>query len=121
MRTYIGRRDDGDVEVVVVDENGVSRQLPRRLDIRNHSPTGFEWGYGGSGPAQLALALLCDYFETFHPEGNVNAALIMYQAFKFKVVGRLPEPGKADEWRLTTEDIRTFVDEFRKADADVAQ
>ena len=27
-----------------------------RLEIRKHSPTGFEWGYSGSGPAQLALA-----------------------------------------------------------------
>lgn len=36
----------------------------RRLDpgpsqkIRNHSPDGFAWGYAGSGPAQLALAIL---------------------------------------------------------------
>lgn len=36
----------------------------RRLDpgpsqkIRNHSPDGFAWGYSGSGPAQLALAIL---------------------------------------------------------------
>jgi len=27
-----------------------------RSDLRNHSPNGFEWGYSGSGPAQLALA-----------------------------------------------------------------
>ena len=26
-----------------------------RLDLWNHSPTGFEWGYPGSGPAQSAL------------------------------------------------------------------
>ena len=38
----------------------------RRLDpgpsfrIRNHSPTGFEWGYSGSGPAQTSLAVLLD-------------------------------------------------------------
>ena len=24
----------------------------------NHSPDGFNWGYGGSGPAQLALAIM---------------------------------------------------------------
>ena len=28
------------------------------LEVRNHSPKGFQWGYGGSGPAQLALAKL---------------------------------------------------------------
>jgi len=26
--------------------------------IVNHSPDGFNWGYAGSGPAQLALAIL---------------------------------------------------------------
>ena len=25
-----------------------------------HSPTGFSWGYSGSGPADLALSILCD-------------------------------------------------------------
>ena len=27
------------------------------LALRNHSPTGFAWGHGDSGPAQLAPAL----------------------------------------------------------------
>jgi hypothetical protein len=27
-----------------------------------HSPSGFAWGYGGSGPADLALSILCDVF-----------------------------------------------------------
>ena len=27
------------------------------LALRNHSPTGFAWGHGGSDPAQLALTL----------------------------------------------------------------
>lgn len=26
--------------------------------VFNHSPDGFAWGYGGSGPSQLALAIL---------------------------------------------------------------
>lgn len=28
--------------------------------VRRHSPGGFEWGYGGSGPADLARSLLID-------------------------------------------------------------
>ncbi|KKN11984.1 hypothetical protein LCGC14_1020970 [marine sediment metagenome] len=31
------------------------------LALWNHSPVGFQWGYGGSGPAQLALAILLDF------------------------------------------------------------
>ncbi len=39
------------------------RPLGPRLDLANHSPDGFSWGYGGSGPAQLALAILADHFQ----------------------------------------------------------
>lgn len=31
-------------------------------NIRNHSPEGFNWGYSGSGPAQLALAICIELF-----------------------------------------------------------
>ena len=41
------------------------RELQLQLEIRNHSPTGFEWG-DGSGPAQLALALLVDALSGDH-------------------------------------------------------
>ena len=34
-----------------------TRDLAPRHDLANHSPTGLEWGYNGSGPLQLALAL----------------------------------------------------------------
>lgn len=33
---------------------------PLRHRIVYHSPTGFEWGYAGSGPADLALNILAD-------------------------------------------------------------
>lgn len=47
------------------------------LKVRNHSPDGFEWGYRGSGPSQLALALLLDGTECRSP-----LAVAHYQAFK---------------------------------------
>lgn len=53
------RRDGEELDTstgVLVD--GVPDVLPWRLDLYNHSPTGLEWGYGGSGPHQLALAIL---------------------------------------------------------------
>jgi hypothetical protein len=40
--------------------------LPLRLDIVNHSPTGFAWGYSGSGSAQLAVAILADWTACDH-------------------------------------------------------
>ena len=51
MKTYQGKRTGYAVDVTVD-----GRALDPRFDLWNHSPTGFEWGYGGSGPAQLALA-----------------------------------------------------------------
>ncbi len=52
--------------------------------IYNHSPDGFNWGYGGSGPAQLALAIcLLKY--------SVDEARHTYQNFKWDVIARLPQ------------------------------
>ena len=90
MRRYEGRRE-GYAVIVTVD----GRPLNPRLDLWNHSPNGFEWGYGGSGPAQLALGLLADHL------GNDDRALTQYQQFKFAVVAKLPKRG----WKLTSRDI----------------
>ena len=48
--------------------------------IRNHSPDNFNWGYGGSGPAQLALAVVLKL--TGKEDG--------YQDFKFKTIATIP-------------------------------
>src|SRR6185503_4138101 len=90
MKAYEGRRL-GHACVVTVN----NAPLNPRLDLWNHSPTGFEWGYGGSGPAQLALALLADHLR------DDRRALECYQAFKHAVVSKLPEGG----WTLSSADI----------------
>ena len=68
------------------------------LKLRNHSPTGFEWGYGGSGPSQTALALLLDYWQ------DRERALKHYMDFKFSTIGGLP-----DEWELSGSQIEEAV------------
>ncbi len=62
---YTGRRIDpgqGTLSPTQVErkENGISRGLKH---IQYHSPAGVNWGYAGSGPADLALSLLVDAFE----------------------------------------------------------
>lgn len=74
--------------------------LDPRFDLANHSPTGFQWGYGGSGPAQLALAICADAL------GDDERALAIYQGFKARVISRLPT-GQA--WTLTREDVLAFI------------
>ena len=51
--------------------------------VINHSPDGFNWGYGGSGPAQLALAIML----LIAPD----IAKAYYQQFKGRVIARLPQ------------------------------
>ena len=75
------KNEDGTIDVFI----GVLHLLPDASQkLRNHSPNGFAWGYGGSGPAQLALALL------LHFSGDDFTALNFYQQFKWDVIARLP-------------------------------
>lgn len=72
----ITRRIDG--EVVASFEHKIKR----------HSPTGFNVGYGGSGPADTALNLLLHVLDE-------EPAVIVYQQFKNDVIAVLKiEPGE---------------------------
>ena len=56
---------------------------PRRSQkVYNHSPDGFNWGYGGSGPSQLALAILLEFTDE-------ATAVRNYQKFKWNVISEL--------------------------------
>jgi hypothetical protein len=112
MKHYEGHRDETGACVVEVIENNRRRALPLRLDLYNHSPTGFEWGYSGSGPAQLALALLADVLEVppqrtrwFEPDSSAQRAVRLHQEFKRVIVGYLPR----EDWLLNESDIRDFI------------
>ncbi|MGH7980129.1 MAG: DUF6166 domain-containing protein [Limisphaerales bacterium] len=105
MKSYYGRRTDDGVLVTV---NGLP--LNPRHDLYNHSPDGFEWGYSGSGPAQLALAIVADYLA------NDEAALVIYQSFKFTVVSALPEK----EWTLSGDEIEATLETIRRQNGGVS-
>ncbi len=62
MKGYVGRRNLDRCEVFVVTETatrGLQREPLKHRVI--HSPNGFEWGYEGSGPADLALSIMADW------------------------------------------------------------
>lgn len=63
------------------------QQVPLALSLAvvNHSPTGFSWGYGGSGPAQTALAIL------LHITGDAELSERLHQAFKNEHVATWPQ------------------------------
>jgi len=97
MKRYEGRRQ-GYAVIVTVD----GRRLNPRHDLRNHSPTGFEWGYCGSGPAQLALAILADHCGD-------ERALNFYQRFKWAVIAGFPHRA----WVITTGEIEQTLQQLR--------
>lgn len=79
---YEGKRKDGNPYVWRIEITADGQYYQQILDpapsqaLYNHSPDGFEWGYMGSGPAQLALAIVLD------ATGNKVTALKYYQEFK---------------------------------------
>jgi len=96
--TYCGIRCRGGTTMVTTPA-GRLLHAARSLCLRNHSPTGFEWGYHGSGPAQLALALLLD------ATGSDRLSLRLYQQFKAEIVA-----GWGDAWSLEPKEIDEWID-----------
>jgi len=89
MSTYIGTRA-GEVTSVTVD----GEPLRSRLDLRALSSEGYEWGYVGSGPYQLALDILAY-------EVGDRRALGNYRSFCENSIARL----KLDSWVLEGDQI----------------
>jgi hypothetical protein len=68
----------------------------------HYAPKGFDWGFGGSGPADLALNVLA-LFLPLAPEANSVAlrdgssvsedAWALHQAFKYDLIATLPRAG----------------------------
>ena len=66
--------------------------------VARHSPTGIEWGYLGSGPADLALSVLSALTDD-------ESARRLYQRFKAEVIARVPEAGGV----LRAAEVRAWV------------
>jgi len=92
-RSHVQSRTSADPDVIYVGyrrrghaivEKHRSKNSHARAESRagGSQSSGFEWGYGGSGPAQLALALLLDYTD------DEAFALDHYQEFKTEVVSQ---------------------------------
>ena len=68
------------------------------LELCDHSPDGPNWGYAGSGPSQLALAVLCVVADS-------EFALRHYQQFKRDFI----EPIKDTFWVISAGDVLDWV------------
>ena len=95
MKIYQGIRGEGGCVVTV---NGAP--LDPRTDLRQFSSDGFEWGYEGSGPHQLALAILADHY------GDDGRAQNSCRLFMEVLIAEL----KSDEWKLTDDQVGNTFD-----------
>lgn len=83
MKYYMAERKPLGPVVTVNQEGEWDYTLPH---ICRHSPDGFEWGYGGSGPADLALSMLTDAVGAELAERH-------YQRFKSQFIASQPFEG----------------------------
>ena len=72
-----------------------------RQSIISHSPTGIEWGYGGSGPADLALNVLA----LLVPQ---EIAEVLHQDFKWQFIAPMPKEGGT----IPIETIRAWINKY---------
>ncbi len=81
-KVYLAIRGKDENTIIVSDEKGT--RLLRHIVY--HSPTGMEWGYGGSGPSDLARSILADF-------AGIKVADMFYQEFKWDFIAKQPEKG----------------------------
>lgn len=117
-RIYRGVRltpDRGTTSAVQIDvlhdfgESATKKLAKPLVHSPQHSPTGMNWGYQGSGPADLALAILLDYLnETPTPdEMSMGKPLAwrLHQLFKREFVA-----GWGDTWEISGEQIDAWLE-----------
>jgi hypothetical protein len=103
-KEYRGTRRRGGCQVdvrAVVNGRPASEWTPLVHQVR-HSPTGFEWGYQGSGPSDLARSILHDHLGHAAPPP-------LYQRFKFDVVAKMNGSG----WTMNSGYIQKALDAIK--------
>lgn len=103
MKRYIGTRTRKGCHVTV-RTHGKERPLAPCLDVHTQPVPEFEWGYYGSGPGHLALALAADVL------GSAESARQVYQDLMRHLVGRLPYQG----WELNAADVLKVIGDIAR-------
>lgn len=114
IKIYESKTGEPVIHTYDEDEHGAqskARKVDPRLDLLNHSPTGCTWGYLGSGPAQTALAILCDYFRYIAVEAPEDAENRERNMTMLRLMpgGALEGPAWRDRARHEAEDLIDFI------------
>ena len=145
MKSDICKRDefsDGEIDDVSLTQALVLRRRPRPVDrdadlsievgqcltnvphlVVHHSPDGFEFGYAGSGPADLALNVCQVYLNSigYHGEktecydGNCfSLAWVLHQEFKCAFIANAPRTGTSIPWQVIERWFEEHINEDMK-------
>ncbi len=93
MKTF---RGDRTIDGLMVTVDG--QPLPVHDEIKRFNATGFEWGYDGAGPRQLALAILVEHL------GDNAKALALAEGFMREGTANFN-----NEWEMTTDDVDALL------------
>jgi hypothetical protein len=107
MKVYTWRPKDRQCLIFDFDLNqlrdfGVTNVFHKPLvHVKCHSPDGFNSGYSGPGPSDLALSILTDYLEN-----RLELCEQYYRAFRDAlIIGR----SSKSVWTITSWDIENFL------------
>jgi hypothetical protein len=92
---------------VYIQDGGVVQKLLKQSLVK-HSPDGFQWGYSGSGPLDLALNILYDFYNRYY-SFMFDSAL---QEFAQKHYKRFTEDFVSkweNKWEITNEQIQEWL------------
>lgn len=106
-RLYSGTRDRDNVCIVhVAFENAEGEPVVRALLNQGvESPAGFDWGYDGCAPRDLAYSILLDHFEQKDRYAIARKKAQEYhRAFAYYVIAKLSKK----QWTMGT----AYVDEM---------
>lgn len=80
--------------------------LPLRLNLWNHSPDGFCWGYYGSGPTQLALSIMYEFAKRTSIQNPKDFADHTSYKFKEDFIAKIPMNAN---WHISGEEIADWL------------
>lgn len=119
MKTYVGIRVFGHGKILVIS---AGTRVYLAHPIKGRTPD-YDWGYGGLGPSEAALALLSDVLvrasegpraERGEGEAAPQVSPDLRKRFNDEVISKLPRGrylrGIHEEWRLTEHEIRQWID-----------
>lgn len=86
--------------------NGIEITPEWSQAVWDHSPNGFCWGYSGSGPAQLALALL------LHLSQDKDFSVKYHQQLKSELIAGLPQT----DFDIDTDKVISWIRARREED-----